>query len=617
MATPSITARDVVSIARIYGVRVSPRGEVAYVVSRPDFDKNRYRVEVAIASSDGIQYFLEAQLVSMLAWSPSGSMLAFIGRRNVKEGEKGAGVYVWPGRGDPRLVAWFKHGVYEVKWAGDERLLVLADKPVMGDYDEDGDYVATSQMPLWFDGSGIIAGTKTILYSIDVDSSRIREEVEEDGSVRGFEIHDNDIFYYYAPDWRKPNIHRLVVKRRGETEVLAEDLTISQLYSHREGLYILAHRRPIGLASHFRLFNLSDEGIDCISCRIDRNIHAIAGTLEGDPLVIYADRGARPLAVVRGSKMETIAGERGYIHDAHSMAGLVAYIGEDPVTPPEVYTYRAGSIARITRINSWINSLGVRQTIHFTVGAEGDVVDAWVILPEGEGPHPAILYIHGGPKGMYGYRFHGEMQFMASNGFAVIYSNPRGSDGYSEEFADIRGRYGDVDYKQLMSVVDKAVREFNIDGSRLGVTGISYGGYMTNVIITKTSRFKAAVSENGIADWIADYWASDIGYWFNPDQIGGTPHDNLEEYIRRSPAYNVDDVETPVLIIHSMEDYRCFIDQALAMHLSLALKGKKSKLLVFKKGSHSHSITGEPRHRMKRLEAKLRWFKDHLGPNTS
>ncbi|MCE4627875.1 MAG: S9 family peptidase [Desulfurococcales archaeon] len=225
---------------------------------------------------------------------------------------------------------------------------------------------------------------------------------------------------------------------------------------------------------------------------------------------------------------------------------------------------------------------------------------------------PLALFIHGGPKGMYGYGFHYEMQLFASQGFIVAYANPRGSDGYSEEFADIRGRYGVDDYKQLMDFLDRVVEEYPVDRERMMVTGISYGGYMTNHIITMTDRFSAAVSENGIADWISDYWASDVGYWFDPDQIGGTPLDSMENYVRASPAYRADRVKTPVLIIHSMEDYRCFIDQALAMHTSLSVLGKDSTLLVFTRGSHGHSVLASPRQRRKRLEIKLRWVKEKM-----
>ncbi|MDP8003885.1 MAG: prolyl oligopeptidase family serine peptidase, partial [Caldisphaera sp.] len=169
------------------------------------------------------------------------------------------------------------------------------------------------------------------------------------------------------------------------------------------------------------------------------------------------------------------------------------------------------------------------------------------------------------------------------------------------------------DFNQIIAFLDYILNKYsNIDRDRLGVTGISYGGFMTNVMITKTNRFKAAISENGIADWIADYYASDIGYWFNPDQIGDTPQENLDEYIKKSPAYFIDNVKTPVLFIHSMQDYRCFVDQSLAMHTSLVSRGKDSRIIIFNKGSHGHSTKAEPRHRKKRYEIKLKYFNEKL-----
>jgi len=146
----------------------------------------------------------------------------------------------------------------------------------------------------------------------------------------------------------------------------------------------------------------------------------------------------------------------------------------------------------------------------------------------------------------------------------------------------------------------------------MAVTGISYGGYMTNVFVTKTNLFKAAVSENGIADWISDYYASDIGYFFDPDQIGETPQENLNEYIKKSPLYNISNVVTPVLLIHSNQDYRCFVDQSLAMHVSLLMNNKESRIVLFTKGSHGHSTKAEPRHRKKRYEIKLSFINEKL-----
>ncbi len=610
----SMTIDDVVRIARIYGVRVSPRGEVGYIVARPDLEANKYRSYLTIWRPSGDEYYLEAESISSIAWSPTGSSIAFLGRKTREDRKEGVGLYIWTGKGEPRLLTWLKHGASQLSWPQEDRILVLAYTEVEGDYDKDGDYVATSSIPLWRDGEGLVAGLKRVILSIDPGSGYTAEVAAEGTDILGYEYHKGSLYYYHAPDPRDPLSHRLVKLEAGRREEVLEGYTIGQLSSSDEKLYMLAHTRPIGISSHYRLYTLEDGEASCASCGFKWNIASIAGFRDGEPVIVYLQRGASILAQISGAEARPITGEREYVHAAHVHKGIAAYILSTPTTPPEVYADMAGSRARVSRVNQWLaREVALVEPIHFTVEAEGDMVDAWVMLPpSGEPPYPAILYIHGGPKGMYGYRFHPEMQLAASRGYAVVYSNPRGSDGYSEEFADVRGRYGEEDYRQLMKVLDVALERFSLDPERLGVTGISYGGYMTNWIITRTSRFKAAVSENGIADWISDYWASDIGYWFDPDQIGGTPQTSLEAYISRSPAFHVDNVETPLLLIHSMEDYRCFIDQALAMHVSLRVRGKKSRLIVFKKGGHGHSILGEPRHRRKRLEAIWSWFDEHL-----
>ena len=493
-------------------------------------------------------------------------------------------------------------------------IIALSRKPVEGLYDDEGDYIATDRIPIWVDGEGLTAGTKRILYIIDVDSGKTEILAEDKEDIYGFTIYERDIYYFTPIDWRKPHINKLVKQgvNRKKTVIL-EGYNISQVRAGPKGVYALMHKNEIGIASHYKLYALGDEET-CISCGLDRNIDSIAGFRGENPVIIYKDRGSRILAEAGSEGLQVIDGDNSYIHEADAWGGVVAYVKSDPTTPPELYVDRSGSKYKATRVNEWLKKeVKLSEPRHFKVDADGEEVDAWILLPlKGDPPYPAILYIHGGPKGMYGYYFHPEMQLMAAEGFAVIYANPRGSDGYSEEFADIRGRYGEDDFTQLMKVLDRAVELYNIDHRRLGVTGISYGGFLTNYIVTKTNRFKAAVSENGIADWIADFWASDIGYWFDPDQIGGTPHDNLEGYVEKSPAFHTENVETPILLIHSMEDYRCFIDQALAMHASLSLRGKESRLVVFTRGSHGHSLYGDPRHRGKRFRIKLEWFKSKL-----
>ena len=213
----------------------------------------------------------------------------------------------------------------------------------------------------------------------------------------------------------------------------------------------------------------------------------------------------------------------------------------------------------------------------------------------------------------YGYGYMHEFQVLANAGYVVFYVNPRGSEGYSEEFKDIRFRYGERDYRDLMEAVDYVLTHHPfIDPEKLGVTGGSYGGFMTNWIITQTSRFKAAVTQRSICNWVSFYGTTDIGYYFGPDQISGTPWDNLEQYWEKSPIKYVANIETPLLIIHSIEDYRCWLDQAFQLFTALKVLGKKVEMVLFPKENHDLSRRGRPKHRVERLKHILRWFNEHL-----
>ncbi len=610
-----VTVEDLLRLAMFKEVRASPRGVIAYTLAKNDLGANKVVTELRLIR-DGAEHFIEVESPSGLRWSPDGSYLAFTGRRGVPEDRKGSGVYVWASGSDPRLVAWLEHGGRVLGWLSSEHLLIAYREPVAGLYDKDGDYVATDRLPLWFDSRGYVAGFKDVLGILAVGSGRLRALKAVENGLADAVPCGGRVYYAEPIDWRDPTTHKVVAldPTDGSEEVVAEGYDVGGLYCLCGRVFARMHRHEIGISSHYKLWSV--EGPRCVTCGwLDRAVREVAGaSKDGNPVIIYPDRGQAILAEVLDSELQILAGEEAYVHTAHTEGGVTAYVMSTPTQPEELYVLEGEGGKRVTSVNSWLaEEAWLAQPEHISIEAGGDKIDGWVMLPRGEGPHPMILYIHGGPKGMYGYRFMGEAQLMVSNGFAVAYANPRGSNGYSEEFADIRGRYGEVDYEQLMAFVDEVIRRYPIDPSRLGVTGISYGGYMTNVIITKTDRFAAAVPENGIGDWVSDYWASDIGYWFNPDQIGGTPLNNLEEYVRKSPAFRAANVKTPVLIIHSAEDYRCFIDQALAMHTALVMNHKESRLVVFKKGSHGHSIYAEPRHRRKRYELKLRWFKEKLG----
>lgn len=247
---------------------------------------------------------------------------------------------------------------------------------------------------------------------------------------------------------------------------------------------------------------------------------------------------------------------------------------------------------------------------------DGVDLDGWVILPKDydeSKTYPAILDIHGGPKTVYGELYYHEMQVWANEGYFVFFSNPRGGAGRDDEFADIRGKYGTIDYEDLMAFTDAVLEAYPaIDESRLGVTGGSYGGFMTNWIVGHTDRFKVAATQRSISNWISFYGTSDIGYYFATDQNDGTLMQDIEKLWDHSPMKYVENVKTPLLFIHSDEDYRCPIEQGLQFYMKLKHQGLETKFVWFKGENHELSRSGKPKARIKRLNEITDWMNHYL-----
>jgi dipeptidyl aminopeptidase/acylaminoacyl peptidase len=195
----------------------------------------------------------------------------------------------------------------------------------------------------------------------------------------------------------------------------------------------------------------------------------------------------------------------------------------------------------------------------------------------------------------------------------VIFTNPRGSSAYGEDFAaTILTDYGNRDYEDIMEAVDHVLSLGFIDSKRLGVTGGSYGGYMTNWIVGHTDRFKAAITDRSISNWISFYGTSDIGYYFAVEEIGGEPWRNLAHHWDKSPIKYVEKIKTPLLLINSEEDYRCPIEQAEQLFVALKALRRETVLVRFPGENHELSRSGKPKHRIERLNHMIGWFKTHL-----
>jgi dipeptidyl aminopeptidase/acylaminoacyl peptidase len=292
----------------------------------------------------------------------------------------------------------------------------------------------------------------------------------------------------------------------------------------------------------------------------------------------------------------TEAGERIIVaYAAPDSFGELAVVGDGVVTD-------FGALLRETGL--------ARPTEHEIAGRDGYPVHGWVAAPEGEGPFPVILQIHGGPYASYGIHVFDETQVLVDAGYAVVYCNPRGSAGYGTEHGEsIRHRMGTVDHHDVIDFLEAVVAsDPRLDGSRTGIMGGSYGGYLTAWIIAHDHRFAGAIVERGFLDPETFQGTSDIGSFFGDEYVGVEP----DAIAAQSPMAVVSQVKTPTLVLHSELDFRCPLEQATRYYTALKRQGTSAELLVFPGEDHELTRSGRPRHRVERFAAVLEWWQRHL-----
>ena len=291
----------------------------------------------------------------------------------------------------------------------------------------------------------------------------------------------------------------------------------------------------------------------------------------------------------------------------------------DAATPLELWTLDAATLAarRLHSPNQALldqRAIGNIEEIWYDA-PDGRKIQGWIARPPGYDPvnkYPLILEIHGGPHGAYGQSFCHEFHAFAAAGYVVLFTNPRGSTTYGQEFGNvIQYRYPGDDYGDLMAGVDAVIARGGIDEKRLGVTGGSGGGLLTNWIITRTNRFRAAVTQRCVADWASMYYSSDfamfIPFWFRK-----APFEDPKEYLERSPVAYASAIETPLMVIHSEDDWRTPIGQGEAMARALQQQRKTVVTVRFPGEGHELSRSGAPSRRIQRLEHILKWFDKHV-----
>jgi len=298
-----------------------------------------------------------------------------------------------------------------------------------------------------------------------------------------------------------------------------------------------------------------------------------------------------------------------------------AYVAGTISRPKEVFSSDAegnGEIQVSHANDDVLTNISLVDAIDITATApDGQEIQTWLLPPvdrkDGE-KYPLIVQIHGGPHAMYAYDFFHEMQAMAARGFGVVFCNPRGSAGYGEEFcACTRARWGESDMPDVIAALEAAIDTVDwIDTDRLGITGGSYGGYLTNWIISHDDRFKAAVTQRCVSNFYSFFGTSDIGVNFGEFEFGGVPWKDAELLLKYSPISYVDNITTPLLIVHSENDLRCPIEQAEQMFTALKYLEREVGFVRIPAESHDLSRSGTPTRRQARLSHILGWFDTHL-----
>lgn len=320
----------------------------------------------------------------------------------------------------------------------------------------------------------------------------------------------------------------------------------------------------------------------------------------GKYYLIGQEGGTSHLYSYDGNRVEKITEGNISVRDFSVLGNRIAYVYTSP-EKPSVLDFGT----------TYDPNPDIRGVLPERIEVEGK--EAWIM--ESSKDSPTILSVHGGPQTAYGYAYSIEFNFLVKNGFNVLYGNPRGSDGYGEEFAAAcAGDWGGKDFEDLLRFVDHATKNKGFK-DEFAIMGGSYGGYMTNAAIVKTDRFKTAVSERCVSNLMSMCGTSDIGFWFNAIESevdDPWSEEGMKRLLELSPVTRAGNVKTPTLFIHGEEDYRCPIEQSEQMYTAIKMGGTEAVLARYPGDSHEHARRGVPGNMKDRLRRKLDWFRSHM-----
>jgi len=673
----SVKPSDIAHLVSVSEPALSPDGTlVAYVVTRVDLDANRYRSAVWLALTDGSerpwQLTSGAESDAVPTWSPDSRRLAFTrtsanDRADRRTEAETTTLCVVPvsRSGETVVMATRTDGIGQPAWSPDGRHIafaarVRADRYADGDDDRARPPRHVTRLSARLDSTGWTIDRPTQLFVVPADGGATPRRVTWDDVE------------YSDPAWA-PDSRRLVTTaarhRDADLDTFNDIWVIDTTTSHdldasgpapepqcltgTDASYELPSWEPAGerVAAlrtvagvgyrHTQVAVVAPDGgaVTVLTAALDRGCAPYPGARapvwrDGRLLFSVEDRGRVPLLDVAADGSDdpqpVIEGDR-WISGFDAVGEVIAFVSTSSDAPTELFVARDGGEQQLSRHQEAFHTAAPSLAPErFTVtAADGTELDGWALLPPGfdpAGQFPALLNIHGGPHTQYGERWFDEFQLYASAGYVVLYANPRGSTGYSEASArvllspasteDPGEGWGPPAFADLMLVVDTALTRYPaIDGSRLGVLGGSYGGYMTSWIVGHTDRFGAACSERAANNLPSLEWSSDAGGHFRY-AMGVSLLDAPEVWAQQSPVSYVRDISTPVLIMHSEEDLRCPPEQADALWVAMRQLRKEVDYYRFPAESHELTRSGSPRHRIQRVELLLEWFGRRLDAAT-
>lgn len=551
-------------------------------------------------------------------WSPDSARLAWVARVP-EEGRYGTLEGVSPAQEDPRHITGFRFQSNGLGWLNDRvRQLFVADVP--------DPHAEPPIRPVGRAAKGLDNNAP----SWAVPAARQLTTGPLDVAEPVFTPDGDAVLLTWARDplaeaHLRTAIHRVCVETGAANEVVADRrLSFSSACPSGDGDWLFVLGSDLGedgrdfVATNAALFVVGRDGGSPVRLT-DPETHDLAAPLApagGDAVLVVREHrgGSELLRVHADGALDTVWAGSPTVRSAAAVPGSDAVVAAvtSPTSPGELALLADGRARPLTHIAAPLHdATGVVEPVELTAtSADGHPVHGWVYLPAGDGPHPVLLAIHGGPYSAYGGDFFDEFQVYAEAGYAVVACNPRGSRTYGQAHgAAIRGALGTLDMADVLAFLDHATGTLpGLNADRVGIMGGSYGGYLTAWIIAHDHRFAAAIVERGYLDPASFPGASDIGWFFMPEYHG--PDRAAQD--RQSPMLLAEQVRTPTFVVHSELDLRCPLGQALRYYTALKVAGVDTELLVFPGENHELSRSGTPWHRRQRFEAILDWWARHL-----